>query len=383
MFTRSDLATLLADTSPLAVSIFLPTHVRGRETRQDPIRLKNLTTQAHEQLMAAGISPADGETLLAPALELLDDYPFWQHQSQGLALFLGGGAAHRYNVPIPLPEQVVVGPGFHIRPLLPILAADGAYRVLTITAGKVRLFDASRFALTEAENTGLPDNLADDLGEPDYENPVQASPVARPHTGSINIGNAQVYGDSPAEWRKGRIVEFARRVAIAVEQRLAADPLPVVLVADAEIGGQFQKVSTLGPLLAGVIDGNPEVMDSQQLHDATYLVMQQRLDAVRAQASDRVEALLGSGDPRATTITDEVVRAAYQGRVDIVLLAEEAAAWGRYDEATDQIINGDAMQAGDLLEAVAVQTLRHGGVVHLLAEAQMPGPVTAAAILRY
>ncbi len=201
--------------SPLAVSIFLPTHVRGRETRQDPIRLKNLTTQAHDNLMAAGISPADGDTLLAPALELLDDHPFWQHQSQGLALFLGTGTAHRYKVPIPLTEQVVVGPGFHIRPLLPILAADGAYRVLTITAGKVRMFDASRFALTEAENTGLPDNLADDLGEPDYENPVQASTVARPHTGSINIDNAQVYGDSPAEWRKGRIVEFARRVATA------------------------------------------------------------------------------------------------------------------------------------------------------------------------
>ncbi len=383
MFTRSDLATLLADTPPLAVSIFLPTHAHGREVRQDPIRLKNLSTQAHDALVAAGVRPLDADTLLAPALALIDDYPFWQHQDQGLALFLGGGAVHQYTVPIPLVEQVVVGSGFHIRPLLPILAADGAYRVLTITAGKVRLFDASRFALSEAETTGLPDNLTDDLGEPDYENPVQASPVARPHTGSINIGNAQVYGDSPAEWRKGRIVEFARRVATAIEQRTAVDPLPVVLVADAEIGGQFQKVSTLGPLLAGVIDGNPEAMDGEQLHDATYLVMQQRLDAGRTQAFQRVQALLGSGDPGATAITDEVVRAAYQGRIEIVLLHEEATAWGRYDEGNDQIINGDAVQAGDLLEAVAVQTLRHGGVVHLLTEAQLPGPEKAAAILRY
>lgn len=383
MFTRSDLATLLADAPPLAVSIFLPTHVRGSEIRQDPIRLKNLTTQAHDDLTAAGISPADAETLLAPAVSLIDDSPFWQHQDQGLALFLAAGAVRRYKVPITLAEQVVVGPGFHIRPLLPILAADGAFRVLTITAGKVRLFDASRFALTEAKNTGLPDNLADDLGEPDYENPVQASPVARPHTGSINIGNAQVYGDSPAEWRKGRLVEFARRIATAVEHLLAAAPLPLVLVADAEIGGQFQKVSTLGPLLAGVIENDPESMDGQQLHDATYLVMRQRLDAGRAQASERVQALLGSEDPRATTMIDEVVRAAYQGRVDTVLLPEEATAWGRYDAANDQIITGDAPRAGDLLEAVAVQTLRHGGVVHLLTEAQLPGPVAVAAILRY
>jgi hypothetical protein len=190
MFTRSDLATLLADPSPLAVSIFLPTHVRGSEVRQGPILLKNLTTRAHDDLMTAGISPADAEALLAPARALIDNYPFWQHQDHGLALFLGAGAARRYKVPIPLAEQVVVGPGFHIRPLLPILAADGAYRVLTITAGKVRLFEASRFAITEVENTGLPDNLGDELGEPDYENKVLAGADVRPHTGSINIRTA-------------------------------------------------------------------------------------------------------------------------------------------------------------------------------------------------
>lgn len=307
MFTRSDLATLLADRPTLAVSIFLPTHVRGSEVRQGPILLKNLTTRAHDDLMTAGISPADAETLLAPARALIDNYPFWQHQDQGLALFLNGGAAHRYKVPIPLAEQVVVGPGFHIRPLLPILAADGAYRVLTITAGKVRLFEASRFAITEVENTGLPDNLGDELGDPDYENKV----------------------------------------------------------------------------LAGVIEGNPEAMDSHQLHDATYRVMRQRLDTGRTQASERVQALLGSGDPRATTVTDEVVRAAYQGRVDTVLLVERATAWGRYDEATDQIIDGHDVQAGDLLETASVQTLLHGGIVHLLTDTQMPGPIAAAAILRY
>lgn len=111
--------------------------------------------------------------------------------------------------------------------------------------------------------------------------------------------------------------------------------------------------------------------------------MEQRLDAGRAQASEHVRALLGTGDSRATTTTDEVVRAAYQGRVDTLLLSEDATAWGHYDEANDQIINGNAPQAGDLLEAVAVQTLRHGGVVHLLTDGQMPLPVAAAAILRY
>ena len=383
MFTRSDLATLLADAPPLGVSIFLPTHIRGSEIRQDPIRLKNLATEACDELLAAGLSRAEAGTFVAPAVSLGDDYRFWQHQDQGLALFLGAGPAHRFKVPIPLAEQVVVGPGFHVKPLLPVLAADGAFCVLTITAGSVRLFDASRFALVEAENTGLPHSLADELGEPDYENPVQASPIARPHTGSISISNAQVYGDSPAEWRKGRLIEFARRITTAAGHRLATDPLPVVLVADAEIGGHFQKLSTLGTLLAGVIEANPEAMDTRQLHAAAYAVMQQRLDAGRGEARERLQALLGSQDPRATTSIDEVVRAAYQGHVDTVLLREDETVWGRYDEETGQIVRGVSIRAQDLLEAVAVQTLQHGGAVYLLTRAEMPHPVPAAAILRY
>ena len=49
MFTRSDLTTLMEAAPPLGVSIFLPTHVLGRATRQDPIRLKNLAAGAREK----------------------------------------------------------------------------------------------------------------------------------------------------------------------------------------------------------------------------------------------------------------------------------------------------------------------------------------------
>ena len=39
MFTPSDLSDLITADPPVAVSAFLPTHVRGVEVRQGPIRL--------------------------------------------------------------------------------------------------------------------------------------------------------------------------------------------------------------------------------------------------------------------------------------------------------------------------------------------------------
>ena len=363
MFTRSDLDALTENAPPLGVSIFLPTHVRGREIRQDPVRLKNLVSEALDKLGAAGVQPAEAEALLAPAKALVEDYRFWQHQDQGLALFLADGGMRRHKVPITLAEQVVVGPGFHVKPLLPILAADGAFLVLTITADGVRLFDASRFTMAEDDEADLPGGLDEVMGEPDYENPLQASPAGRPRTAPIDASKAQVYGDSPEDWRKARTVEFVRRTAAALEGRVAPRPVPVVLAADAEVGGHFRKLASLGPLLAGVIEANPEALDGPELHALAYDVVRPRFEEDRRGALERFAALLGSGDARAVAGAEEAIKAAHHGRVDTLLLAEGSTLRGRFDEAADAVAAGDgpAGTGEDLLDTAAVRTLRHGG----------------------
>jgi hypothetical protein len=377
------------------VSIFLPTDRRGREVRQGPIRLGNLIRAARELLLSGGMPAAEADALLAPASGLLDDHDFWQYQDHGLAVFLDATGVRAFQVPLSFTEQVAAGPGFHIRPVLPLLAADGRFQVLTVTAGKVRLFEASRYDLLAMRSDALPGSLAEEMGPfdsgndyaNDYENPVQASPVARPHTGSINIGNAQVYGDSPAEWTKARLVEFTRRVAAAVDERSAADPVPLVLVAGSEIGGHFSGFTTLGRLLVGVIETNPEAMDDGELHDAAYAVARPVLDAVRTKAIARFEALLGAGDARAVTGAREVLAAAEQGRVDTLLLPPEDHAAGSDEPDTNRVAPADSTQEPgwpdpDLLEIAIVQTLSHGGSLHLHGEAGSPRSEVGA-ILRY
>ena len=166
----------------------------------------------------------------------------------------------RFNVPITLPEQVTVGHRFHVRPLLPLLAADGQFYVCTITEDQVRLSLGSRFGMTDLSLADLPDGAHDDLDDTsDYENPLQASPVARTHTGHINIPNAQVYGSSPPEWRKGRVGVYVDRAAVVVDDAVRADPAPVVLIASPELAGHFAKASTLGALLVAAgqaLDGD-------------------------------------------------------------------------------------------------------------------------------
>ena len=383
MFTRGDLDTLMADDSPIGVSIYLPTEVRGSEIRQGQIRLKNLIAQARQELSTAGLDNAQADHLLAPGSALVADYGFWRHQDQGLALFLGNADAHWYSVPQAFSEHLVVGPGFFVSPLLPILAADGAFLILSITADEVQMFHATRFSMALAD-ADLPSGLEEASGESDYQNPVQASPVARPHTGSVNISNAQVYGDSPPEWRKGRVVAFAHRVAVAVDRFVGANPVPVVLVANAEVSGHFQRESTLGPLLAGVIEANPAAMDRHELHEAAYAIVQPLFESARQQAVERFDALRASNDPRAVSDLESVCTAAHEGRIETLLLVETPPFGGHDDNSHSPQPQGDLNRDGTqaMLEAATIQTLQLGGLVYLISSSG-PSEFPAAAILRY
>jgi hypothetical protein len=75
MFFKKDLDDLLESEAQPAVSLYLPTHVAGRETRQDAIRLKNLTAQIAERLRAEW-RRSEVDAFLAPAASLVADADF-------------------------------------------------------------------------------------------------------------------------------------------------------------------------------------------------------------------------------------------------------------------------------------------------------------------
>jgi hypothetical protein len=67
---RRDLDELLALPLQPTVSILMPAARGGPDTRQSPIRMKNLTRVAERQLEAHGLEVEDAERLLAPVLSL-------------------------------------------------------------------------------------------------------------------------------------------------------------------------------------------------------------------------------------------------------------------------------------------------------------------------
>lgn len=375
MFSAADLSELIAERPDLGISILMPTHVSGSETQQDLVRFKNLLSEARSQLTALGHSTEDSDRALTAAQSLLDDREFWQHQELGLAVFLAGGEIRTYTLPVSVTDQVVVGPGYHLTPLLPLVASDELFYVVTVTSQEVEMFRASRFEMSRVDYEG-PQSFDDQGTGSDYQNPVQASPVARPHTGSVDISHAQVYGDSPEEWRKGRLVDYARRVAVGIDQFVARDPAPMVLVAGPALSGHVQRASTLTPAKLWAIDADPASMDQAHLRDAAYAVLEPHLTASREQTWDRFRELRGSHDERAATDTGNLARLAQQGRIDTLLISEPACTGGILEGAhTPNPASID-------LDALVVWTLSRSGSVQVVPSALLEEQ-SAAAILRF
>src|SRR3972149_1233976 len=108
ILTKAELEQLMRREQQWCVSIYMPTHRTGAEPQQDPIRLKNLLGEAEKHLSDKGVGRRDIQKLLEPASKLLQESYFWQHQSDGLAIFLSSIRIRRYRLPLNFAELMVV-----------------------------------------------------------------------------------------------------------------------------------------------------------------------------------------------------------------------------------------------------------------------------------
>ena len=156
ILNRQDFQLLLNHEGSPCISMFLPTHRTGREQQQDEIRLKNLLARAKKELccsdtFSGDMDSGDMERLLEPIKDLLSDIDFWQHQSDGLAIFRSADLFRCHRLPLRFTEQCLVGNRFYVKPLLRLLHTGGRFFVLALSQDSARLFEATRDSIHEVE----------------------------------------------------------------------------------------------------------------------------------------------------------------------------------------------------------------------------------------
>jgi stalled ribosome rescue protein Dom34 len=290
------------------------------------------------------------------------------------------------EVPIELPEEVVVGKHFHVKHLLPLVSGHGRFLVLAITAKQARLFEATRYGLTERTDIDFPDGVAEISAETVYENTRHMSPVARTRSGTPGgVVKTQNLGEDPEEQRKAQLIEYLHRVEATLQKALPGERTPLVLAAQPEVRGNFRAFTKYPAIVDPVLDVNPDALTVEDLHGRAFALMEPHFEEERKAALAQIHQLLGERDGRATTKVEDIVKAARYGRVDTLFVATEEHVWGRFDEAADKVVAHDDAEAEDedLLDYAAIQTLRQGGHVAVMPKQALPRDGVMAAILRY
>ena len=376
------------------VSIYQPTHRQHPENQQDPIRFGNGVKQAAAALEAEPAS-ADRDKMLVRLHELAEDEAFWNHTADGLAVFCSPGYFRTVSVQRPMPERVVVGDSFHVKPLLRIEQSADRFQVLAVGRRDARLFEGNRDALGEiAMAPEVPENKREVLGDAEYEPERQVhsygtGPAASGAGSNRGGDGAKTGGMHHGHGNKSDVIDdqtehFFRAVDRAVaEHHSKPSGLPLILAALPEHQAPFRTVSHNAHLVEAGIDVNPDALSADELRKRAWEVMEPSWRQHLADLADRYGAAQAA--QQGSDKVQDVAVAAVAARIDTLLLEAGRMVPGRFDAATGDVspARADVESVDDVLDDLAEQVLKTGGNVVVVPADRMPTSTGLAAIYRY
>ena len=380
LITMEKLKEILTIRSDWCISLFMPTHRAGRETKQDPIRFKNLLQEAEKRLLDKGLRLPEVREILKEPRSLLQDIDFWQHQSDGLAVFFSGDVFHFFRLPMEFAEMAVVTNRFHVKPLLPILTSDGIFHILAISQNQVRLLEGTRHTVDEVDLGDTPETFAVTFPDGFPKKQLQS------HTGRPSGGGTRVplfHGHDPSDDMKIHIQQWFRTIDKFVANLLSDTKSPLVLAGVDNLFPLYQEINTYPHLVDEGIPGNPDEMKPEDLHPMAWAIVEPVFNKERETGLAQYRQMSGTG--QTTTDITEAVLAAYHGRVSVLFVAVGVQVWGRLDSEKNQVQLHETQQPGDedLLNFTAIQTLIKGGVVFAVSPEEVPDQALVAAVLRH
>lgn len=367
-----------------SLSIFLPTHRAGQDAKQDPIRLKNLLRDAEHRFLNSGMGPREASTLLQPAQALLNSSSFWQHQYDGLAIFMAADDFHVYRLPFSVEELLIIARSYYVKPVLPLFTNNGHYYILALSQNEVRLFEGTRHSVGQIDlPVGLLESLNEVLKLDDPETQVQVHTVTAPKGVGIGIFHGQ--GGSGAEQQESGIERYLSLVDRGLKDIFHEQQAPLVLAGVDYLLSIYRRVSDYAHIMPEGITGSPEHLLPETLQEQAWPIVELHF----RQETEKIMAAyqqLADTDTASDNV-EEIVAAAFNGRVDRLVVAVDTQVWGNFNRDTGEVVYyQDGQRKEDylpLLDFAAMQTLQNGGTVFALSQDEMPTKSAIAAVFRY
>lgn len=374
--TNRKLNTLARYEGGPAISLYMPLQTPSAKAslkHENMIRLKNLLKRIDEESSNYVEKHAEAKDRLAGLLQpLRDAYEagdrFWDPQAKGMAIFLAPGIAEVLALQAQISEEVVINDRFHLKPLIGAYTLESRFYLLALDMHNPRLYRGNGAHLQEIPFVSGPPELPEILADFSFERTLNKAPGS----GSIYVGHA-----GGEENLSPHIIEFIEGVDAAVRETLGDGELPVMLAGTENVVGQYRHHSHVNNLLEEYVHGSPRSMSVRDLHQKAWQIISKRQER---KVSDEVNAVAEAleSDQGARELAD-ICRAAYEGRLQILLVAEDSAVHGTFDPEREVLDMTDSGE--DLLDLAAHYAWNRGTRVYALPQNKIPGGRVAAGVV--
>jgi len=363
-----------------SISIVMPTERSGRQVQQNAIRFKNLLNDVVDQFVSMGNSQHTAEERITELREYQRDDTFWQHQSEGLALYFCGGQLTTVQLQHSPEPLVTIADHYFITPVVADSSKSQQNIVLTITWEEAKLYDSVRGQLEPHDREQFPVVIRDVVLPPDEEEQLQ---VRTQRGGASGSGSAMFHGQGEGEQmiksdRKRFLAEVGRRL----EEVFNGIPENLIIIGTDEVIGHLKATTELSE--AKTITASPASMDQIQLSQRVETFLSNEPDVGCADRLEQFGNAIAHG--KGSKDLPEIIRAALEGRVSDLIIDPLQRIWGSWNAETQTAsIAEQQANEGNVVELVnmaVVLSLRTGALVIADTDSQL-GPEPAAAIFRY
>lgn len=361
------------------ISLYQPTHRSLPDNKQDQIVFKNLLRgieKSLEQLPNFKLI----DKIMKPLYELKKDKDFWDHTYDGIAVFASENNCNVYKFNNSVKELAVVANSYHIKPIIMAFQNTENYNLLGLSRENFTLYQCDKNVLEEiALENDVPRTMEDVLGD-------QLSDPYLAHSSYAGTKGTAMYhghGDIKLEINKDTEKYFRYVDSFVLENCSKKSKLPLILVSVAENISEFKKISKNNYLLEEGINNSFESLSLDEIQNRASTIIQAiNMEKIQKFADIYAKAeaeFLGSSD------LSQIAKAAYESRVETLLVEEDIIIPGKIDYKNGSIEFGDINSPNydDIMDDLIELVLSNGGNVFVLTKEMMPNNKGIAAIYRY
>lgn len=228
---KEDLLKMQKEKGQICVSVIVPTHKLSPERRADKPEVDKALENAR-QFLQFKYEESEIKPLLKSLDELYKSIDF-NHNPEGLGLYVSPNIKLLVQFPFPVEEKVMVGDNFELRDLVYKMNYSKPYFVLLLTEKEIKLFEGTWNILNEINDNNFPKEYKEEYI---YNPPSRGTPAA----GYAHVRNVE---KEKSALKDIRFRDFFREVDESLNDYPVND-IPLILL------GTEKELALFGDLLA-------------------------------------------------------------------------------------------------------------------------------------